>query len=56
MYVERSGPLGLVGSGEGRGSLYAWYARSEILRCAQNDKGEGVGALCALYVGNAASV
>ena len=43
----KSGPLWLVGSEGGRGSLYAWYARSEILRYAQNDKGEWVCALLA---------
>ena len=51
--MVESGACGLVGS-EGRGSLYAWYAREEILRFAQNDKGEWVGALLALCVGKAA--
>ena len=47
---KKSGPLWLVCSEGGRGSLYAGYARSEILRCAQNDKGEWVGALVAYWL------
>jgi hypothetical protein len=55
LYVRRVAYCGLLILREEEARCPAWYARSEILRFAQNDKGEWVGALYALYVGKGAS-